>query len=85
MGERLNDTAAVVGMKPYESQHEHYSRSVRKIDNGYLTTHYGTNPNDPDGPTHSEVFTTGHPDHHDSAELGTNGNAMKRAVEFMKR
>lgn len=85
MGKRLNDTKAVVSMAPYESQSEHYSRTVRKIDNGYVTSHYGCNPNDPDGPTSKEVYTTDHPDKKDAAELGTNGNAMKRAVDFMKK
>lgn len=82
--ERLNDTAAVVAMNPYESQSEHYNRTVRKIDNGYVTTTYQHGPNCPDGPTSKEVFTTGHPDAMDGA-IGRNGSAMKRAVEFMKR
>lgn len=85
MGDRLNDTAAVVGIVPYESQNEHYSRNVRKIDNGFVTTHYGANPNDPQGPTHKEVFTHDHPDQKDASEMGGNGGAMKRAVEFMKK
>jgi hypothetical protein len=88
MGKRLNDTAAVIGITPYESQHEHYSRTVRKIDNGYVTSTYGKDPNDPascgDGPTSKEVFTTSHPDHMDG-EMSRNGSAMKRAVEFMKK
>lgn len=88
MGKRLNDTAAVVAMAPYESQHEHYSRSVRKIDNGYVTSTCGHNPNDPlsygNGPTSKETFTTEHPDKMDG-ELGRNAGAMKRAVEFMKQ
>ena len=86
---RLNDTVAVAAMKPYESSHEHYSRTVRKIDNGYLTTTYGHNPNDPDScgdaPTSREVFTRDHPDQSDSGEMGKNGGAMKRAVEYMKK
>ena len=84
MGKRLNDTAAVVGMVPYESQSEHYSRTVRKIDNGYLTTEYGNGPNDPCGPTHKEVFSTEHPDHKDGM-VGGGGTAMKRAVDFMNK
>lgn len=85
MGKRLNDIAGVVAMTPYESQSEHYSRSVRKIDNGYLTSHHGCNPNDPDGPTHKEVFTRDHPDMKDASEMSKNGNAMSRAVDFMKK
>lgn len=85
MSKRLNDTAAVQGMVPYESQSEHYSRTVRKIDNGYLTSHHGCNPNDPEGPIHKEVFTSDHPDLKDASHLGGNGSAMKKAVEFMKK
>lgn len=84
MGDRLNDTKAVVGMVPYENSHEHYSRTVRKIDNGYITSHYGKNPNDPEGPTSMEVFTRDHPDQKDASEIGRDGSAMKRAVDFMK-
>lgn len=82
---RLDDTAAVQGMVPYESQSEHYSRTVRKIDNGYLVreSHYG--PNGPDGPTDKEVFMKNHPDDKRmSSDVGS-GGAMKKAVEFMKR
>jgi hypothetical protein len=89
MGGRLNDTAAVVGMVPYENSHQHYSRTVRKIDNGYLTTEYGNNPNDPamcgDSPVSKEVFTRSHPDLADSSMMDRNGNAMKKAVEFMHK
>lgn len=85
MSKRLNDTAGVVAMDPYSTQSEHYARSVRKIDNGYLTTHHGCNPNDPEGPTYKEVFTRDHPDQKDASEIGTNGGAMKRAVDFMKQ
>lgn len=85
MGKRLNDTAGVVAMAPCQPYDEHYSRSVRKIDNGYVTKHYGCNPNDPDGPTSKEVFTRDHPDQKDSSELGGNGSAMRRAVDFMKK
>lgn len=85
MGKRLNDTAAVVSMVPYESQSEHYSRSVRKIDNGYLTTHYGKDPNDPEGPLSKEVFTRDHPDMKDASTMDGNGTAMKRAVDFMSK
>lgn len=81
MKKRLNDTAAVVPMVPCETQSEHYSRTVRKIDNGYLTSHYDSNG--PDGPINKEVFTTGHPDKMDGDEMGRNGNAMKKAVEYM--
>ncbi len=85
MGKRLNDTKAVVAMVPYESQSDHYSRTVRKIDNGYVTSHYGKNPNDPDGPINKEVFTADHPDQKDSSEIGGNGSAMSRAVSFMNK
>lgn len=85
MGDRLNDTAAVVGMVPYESQSEHYSRTVRKIDNGFLTTHRAYGANCPDGPTDKEVFTRDHPDMKDASEMGRDGNAMRRAVEFMNK
>ncbi len=86
MGKRLDDTKAVVAMVPYESQSDHYSRTVRKIDNGYVTSHYGCNPNDPEGPTHKEVFTLGHPDGDiGSGEMSRNTSAMKRAVDFMKK
>lgn len=85
MGKRLNDTAGVVGMVPYESQSEHYSRNVRKIDNGYVTSHYGKNPNDPEGPTCKEIFTRDHPDMKDGSEMGRDGSAMKRAVDFMTK
>lgn len=84
MSKRLNDTSAVVGMVPWETQSEHYSRSVRKIDNGFVTTHHGHDPNGPEGPTYKEVFTRDHPDQKDASEMGGNGGAMKRAVEFMK-
>jgi hypothetical protein len=88
MKPRMNDTAAVIGMQPYDSQHEHYSRTVRKIDNGYVTTTYGKNPNDPEGcgdaPTSREVFSHEHPDHA-PGEMGRNSNAMARAVSFMKK
>ena len=82
---RLNDTAAVVAMAPYESQSEHYSRSVRKIDNGYIVSEHSHNPNDPEGPTHKEVFVRDHPDQKDASEMGGNGGAMKRAVDYMKK
>lgn len=85
MGKRLNDTKGVIAMVPYESQSDHYSRSVRKIDNGYLTTEYGCNPNDPEGPTNKEVFTRDHPDQKDASEVGRDGSAMKRAVDFMNK
>lgn len=88
MAERLNDTAAVAGMVPYETQHEHYSRTVRKIDNGYVTIEHGCNPNDPakegDSPVSRETFTRDHPDQKDSG-MSRNGDAMKRAVEYMKK
>lgn len=84
MGKRLNDTIAVQAMMPYESQSEHYSRTVRKIDNGYVTSHHGCNPNDPDGPTSKEVFTHVHPDRKDVDSFGS-GNMMKHAVDFMKK
>lgn len=85
MGKRLNDTAGVVAMTPYGTQSEHYSKSVRKIDNGYVTNHYEHGPNCPDGPISKEVFTHDHPDQKDASELGGNGGAMKRAVDFMKQ
>jgi hypothetical protein len=89
MGDRLNDTSAVVGMTPYETSHQHYSRTVRKIDNGFITHEMGKNPNDPEGygdsPVSREVFTRDHPDLADSSMMGTNPNAMKKAVEFMKK
>ena len=85
MVKRLNDTAGVVAMTPYESQSSHYSKSTRKIDNGYVTSEHCSNPNDPDGPTHKEVFTRDHPDLGDAGEMSRNGSAMKRAVEFMKK
>lgn len=81
---RLNDTVAVVGMVPYESQHQHYSRTVRKIDNGFVTSEYSHNPNDPEGPTSKEVFTHDHPDA-DSASLNAGGSMMKRAVDVLNR
>lgn len=85
MGKRLNDAAGIVGMVPYESQSEHYSRTVRKIDNGYLVKEYKHGSNCPDGPTDKEVFMTGHPDGDISDKMGRNGNAMTRAVDFMKK
>lgn len=85
MGKRLNDTTGVVSMSPYESQSEHYNRSVRKIDNGFLVreSHHG-GPNCPDGPTDKEVFMSEHPDT-DKSGLGDSGNAMKKAVTYMKK
>jgi hypothetical protein len=89
MGKRLNDTSAVVGMTPYESPAEHYSRTVRKISNGYLTAHYGTNPNDPDSyddaPNSREVFTRDHPDLKDSSMMDRNANAMTKAVGHLHK
>lgn len=86
MGKRLNDTMAVKAMIPYESQSEHYSRTVRKIDNGYVTSHHGHDPNGPDGPTHKEIYTAGHPDGELPADkMDTNSGAMKRAVDFMNK
>lgn len=85
MTERLNDTAAVAAMAPYESQSQHYSKSVRKIDNGFVTSEHGMNPNDPDGPNHREVFTRSYPDLDDASEMSRNGNAMKRAVEHLTK
>ncbi len=87
MAKRLDDTKAVQAMVPYESQSEHYSRTVRKIDNGYVTSHYGRGPNDPDGPTNKEVFTMGHPDGdiNGNNELHRNESAMKKAVSYMKK
>lgn len=81
---RLNDTAAVIAMTPYESQNEHYSRSVRPIDNGYVVSEHHYGPNSPDGPNCKEFFTRDHPDLKDSS-MGTNANAMKRAVDYMKK
>lgn len=83
MTQRLNDTAAIVAASPYETQHDHYMRSVRKIDNGFVTTHSQSGPNSPDGPIHMEVFTRDHPDQKDSSEMGGNCGAMRRAVEYM--
>lgn len=85
MGKRLNDTNGVKAMVPYESQSDHYSRTVRKIDNGFVTSHYGRDPNDPDSPTNKEVFTRDHPDMKDASHLDTNNGAMKRAVDFMTK
>ena len=85
MGKRLNDTAGVVAMSPYESQSEHYSKSVRKIDNGYITHEHHYGPNCPDGPISKEVFTADHPDLKDASNMDGNGGAMKRAVEFMNK
>lgn len=85
MGKRLNDISAVQAMNPYESQNEHYSKTVRKIDNGYIVheSHYG--PNCPDGPTSKEVFVHEHPSHDTNSEIGSNAGAMKRAVDFMNK
>jgi hypothetical protein len=85
MGKRLDDTAGVVAMTPYESQSLHYSKTTRKIDNGYVTSEHKSDSNDPDGPVHKEVFTRSHPDLDDAGEMSRNGSAMKRAVEFMKK
>lgn len=84
MGKRLNDTAGVVAMSPYESQSQHYSKSIRKIDNGYITREYQHGPNCPEGPIEKEVFTHDHPDQKD-AGMSRNGEAMKKAVEFMNK
>lgn len=72
-------------MIPYESQSDHYSRIVRKIDNGYVTSHHCSGPNSPDGPTSKEVFTADHPDLKDASEIGRNGSAMAKAVDYMKK
>jgi hypothetical protein len=85
MSERLNDTAGVVGMKPLETQSEHYSKYVRKIDNGYVTTEHAQDPSAIGGPTYKEVFTQDHPDQRDASEMGGNGGAMKRAVDYMNK
>ena len=85
MTKRLNDTTAVVAMAPYETQNEHYSRTVRKIDNGYITSHFEHGLNCPDGPVSKEIFTADHPDQCDASEMGSNGCAMKRAVDYMKK
>jgi hypothetical protein len=79
---RLNDTSAIIGMIPYETQSEHYSRSVRPIDNGFIIKEHHYGPNSPDGPTSKEVFVRDHPD---QSGLGANSNAMQRAVDFMKK
>lgn len=81
---RLNDTAAVIAMNPYQSQSEHYSRTVRKIDNGYVTSHHSYGPNDPSGPTSKEVYSEMHPDTHDGSVVGGESGAMKRAVDCLK-
>jgi len=85
MAKRLNDTAAVIGMSPYESQSEHYSHSVRKIDNGFICNEYHSGPNCPDGPTSKEYFMPEHPGAATEGVLANHGNAMKRAVEFMRK
>jgi hypothetical protein len=85
MTKRLNDVAAVQAMIPYESQSEHYSKSVRKIDNGYVIREFKHGPNCPDGPIEKEVFVRDHPDLKDASNMDGNGGAMKRAVEFMNK
>jgi hypothetical protein len=85
MAKRLNDTAGVIAMSPYETQADHYSRTVRKIDNGYITSHHQYGPNCPDGPTSKEVFTSDHPDLKDASAVGGGGSMMKHAVDYMKR
>lgn len=82
MEKRLNDTAAIVAMVPYETQSEHYSRTVRPIENGFVVTEHCSGPNSPEGPTSKEVFM---PEHPDSGIIKPNGNAMRRAVDFMKK
>lgn len=82
---RLSDTAAVVAMVPYESQREHYSRSVRPIDNGYIVSEHHSGPNCPDGPISKEMFVHEHPSHDTNSEIGRNGDAMKRAVEHINK
>lgn len=75
MGKRLNDTNALVSCP---SAHEHYSKSIRKIDNGYLTSIYS-------GGECSEMYSENHPDKGGGSDLDGGHGALRKAVEFMKK
>lgn len=78
MGKRLNDTIAVKASMPSgSSSYQHSSKTIRKIDNGYVTSMYG------DGTASTEIFTAEHPD--SPANAVNSGDAMKRAVDYMKK
>ena len=75
-GSRLNDTAAVVAIPAFTPEsHEHTSKSVRKIDNGYIVT---TSSSRDGRYESSEVFT-------DSPQTLQETNPMQKAVDYMKR
>ena len=79
MPKRLNDTAAIVTM-PHggdnDGSHEHYSRTTRKIANGFVTCvsrsrngHYES----------TETFSEGSPNHDGG------GNSMSKAKAYLGR
>jgi hypothetical protein len=87
---RLNDTQAIVAMVPYESEHNHYSRTVRPLENGFLVREFsqGTS-NDPnhlgDSPISREYYSEQHPDNMGRDPHVCKPTAMKRAVDYLKK
>lgn len=80
---RLNDTIAVKAMMPSTPQdYQHMSKTIRKIDNGFVTSTYS------DGKS-TETFSSESPGDFASGEKGgeltRDTNAMKRAVDFMNK
>lgn len=73
---RLNDTAAVKAMPVSCDDSCYTSKSIRKIDNGYVTSTYGSGKS-------TEVFTPEHPDK--ISGMDSSKDSMSRAVQYMKQ
>lgn len=82
MAKKLSDTVALQAT-PFGgnscADNQHYSKSVRKIDNGYITSE---SHNDGLGYRSMETYSADHPD---KSSVGGNTDSMARAVEFMKK
>ena len=73
---RLNDTAAVAAYPSFTPEsHESTSKSVRKIDNGYIVS---TSSSRDGRYESSEVFTQ-------SPQTLQESNPMQKAIDYMKR
>jgi hypothetical protein len=79
-GKRLNDTAVLQAAPACGEMADYTTKEIRKIENGYVTRETRSG----DGSYNStERYSPNHPNA-DNATFGS-GNAMAKAVDFMKK
>lgn len=86
MGKRLNDTRAISetpirlnsGVPVSSMDPEYSSRSVRKIDNGYIVCEHSGN-------SYSEKYSQDHPEVTSKLYMGGDNNPLKQAVSYINK